>query len=97
MEKQSSVSISMVTRSYLYRVCNGIADTVIGKILTLTDAVAKDDVQRKALKDLIQTAVWSVIHEAEKEMGYFCDDLRDKLGEKPEEQPNMLTRVNIFE
>ncbi len=98
MEK---LSISQVSRSFLYQVWNRSADNLIGRILTLTDAIAKDEVQRKALKDLVQQSVWNTMHEAERELCRFCDDLRDELKEKPDplaaDNAQSPVRVSIFE
>lgn len=95
-----SQSKSQVARSFLYQQCNEMADNVIGRILTLTDAIAKDEVQRKAMKDLVQQSVWSTTHSTEINIGYFCDDLQDLFGEKNETSATVspaIKRLSIFE
>ncbi len=89
--------IGDVTEKYLFQLCNDLASELIGRVLTITDAAAQDEVQRKAMKDLIQTAVWSTIHEKERAVSYFCDDLRTELGEKMIEcPPSDIKRVSEF-
>lgn len=99
MGKDNRKLVSDVSRAYLYRRCNDCAGDIIGRVLTITDAAAQDEVQRAALKDLITPAVWTVIHFLEHDIGYLCDDLATKLGETPDESgnPQEIQRVSIFE
>ncbi len=80
----------------MYRRCNDCAGDIIGRVLTITDAAAQDEVQRKALKDLIQASVWVAMHSLEREIGYFCEDLGAKVGET-QDKPLPPERVSTFE
>ena len=98
-ERNSEKLVSDVSRRFLYRRCNDCTNDVIGRILTITDAAAQDEVQRKALKDLVTATIWVGVHSLEKDIGYFCDDLAAKLSEQigPRPPSEGIQRASIFE
>jgi len=98
LEKKSK-SISETFGLFLYGRETDFVSGLIGSILTITDAAAQDDVQRKAFKDLITETIWRQYHQ---NLGAVTDvaidQLRAKLGE-PETKKPPINQVcwNVFE
>ena len=82
MEKKKAISV----RLHEILLKNQLAGTknLIGRILTITDSVASDSVQRKALKDLVENTVWDLHHYQRKDIDYYMKNLANAIGEDSE-------------
>lgn len=54
---------------------------LIGKLLTITDGIASDVIQRKALKNLIEDVVYKYSSLKDSNIRYFTQQLADALKE----------------
>lgn len=62
---------------------NNMSDvkSLIGDLLTITDSITSDSVQRKALKNLVENTVWRSYWDQMKRLDYFMERLANATGE----------------
>lgn len=89
--------ISQVMRSFLVKATHENATKIVGKALTVVDAISENETRRKAIHDLMQQAIWTGIDDLRMQMFYACDCLSDKLGEShPPSNIGVVGRASIF-
>ena len=93
-DRKMDEQVSEIMRKYLSQATHNYTATIVGKILTIVDAVAGDDTQWKALHDLTSQAIWGLYHELSQEFDFFCDCLAKELGEKKIEPQGIPSQKN---
>lgn len=66
----------------LIRTLNDNRRCLVGRLLTINDGVARDDVQRKAVKDLIESTVFHQLGLFEETMADYCEYLAKEFQEE---------------
>ena len=77
--------VSGIMRKMLWDASHINTKNIVGKILTIVDAISENETRRKAIHDLAQQAIWDNYKDLGCEINFFCDCLADEVGEKRDE------------
>lgn len=70
--------------------------TAIGQALTIADAISESEKRRKAIKNLIEQALWEQERRLQTKLLEVGHNLAMQLNEKPIRSPDKLNPRNVF-
>ena len=93
MEKGSDLegTKSMILQNHLCMEKNHYVKHVVGRVLTIVDAISENETRRKAIHDLVTQAIWTQSSYFHDEIRRTCADVAELLGEK--KSPQVVTGV----
>ena len=91
--------VSQVMRRYLLESIHDNTKMMLGKVLTIVDAISENETRRKAIHDLVQQTIWGEVSHLREGVFYTCDCLSKKLGEvqSEKEESSLVKCKNIFD
>ena len=96
-EQSSGELVSSRVRTFLLDMIHDNFQKIVGKSLTIVDAISENETRRKAIHDLLEQTIWSQHQDLRNEVFYVTNCIAKNLGEKwNDNQESTLCRPDFL-